>query len=177
MDDDEVKPSDHVIPLPMPHGWPQPGTATIAHAMNSRVTSGNAVQCTATSKGTGLQCRRLAVRGAVVCVVHGAAEGTPARAKAGERLVAEYEEWIEEAARGAMANITRILEDPEDDKVALAASRDVLDRSGFGAVRKSMNVNIDADGGLDIDAQIDNALEERARKAARREKDEGVMDV
>lgn len=169
---DEVDEELHVVPLPTVqvygHTLPAPGTATIEQARGSSVVHGKKVRCTATSKWTGEQCRQWAVNGATICYVHGAAEGTPARAKASERILAEYEEWLEDATRKAMVGVSDILENPEDQKVLLSAAKDVLDRAGHGAVKKSMSINVD----MDVDAEIEGLL---ARGSA--PKDEGVLDV
>lgn len=173
MDDEERTPTNedlHVIPLPpRVNQYPLPamGHATIENARGSSVTHNRYVRCTAHSKWTGNQCRKWAVNGSTVCYIHGAAIGTPARIKADERISAQYEEWLEEVTLRSMDGISDILENPEDQKVLLSAAKDVLDRAGHSAVKKTLNMNAQ----VDIDAEIEELM------AKGHGPDQEVMDV
>jgi hypothetical protein len=90
--------------------------------------------------------------------VHGAAQGSSARRKADERTRDEYRDRLYEIADKAISGIERILENPEDDKVLLAASKDVLDRVGLGAVQKNLNLNADVDAGVNVDDEIEGLV-------------------
>lgn len=83
----------------------------------------NAVQCTATAKSTGEQCRRLATLGATVCVRHGAAAGQVRRAAARRVAAAKTAERVE----GAFAELmTEMGYDPADttiDRVVVLGRR------------------------------------------------------
>jgi hypothetical protein len=53
--------------------------------------------------------------------------------------------------------LDEVMEDA-DDKIRLAAAKDVLDRTGHGAVRKSeVNLSVTS-GGVDVDAEIERRL-------------------
>lgn len=62
----------------------------------------------------------------------------------------------------AMSRIEQIIDNPEDDKIGLAAAKDLLDRAGHGAVNKNLNINAEVNAGMDIDEQIEQMLVRRA---------------
>jgi hypothetical protein len=66
--------------------------------MSTMLSVGNSsrkLKCKATSKRSGVRCRRWAVNGTTVCPMHGAAKGTPARVKAEEQLRLARDELME----------------------------------------------------------------------------------
>ncbi len=79
-------------------------------------------QCTAMSKHTGTQCRRMAMRGLRVCVVHGGATKA-ARTKAAERI---------SAATGYAADmLVEFMANPDVDvNLRTRIAQDLLDRGG-----------------------------------------------
>jgi hypothetical protein len=81
-------------------------------------------QCHATCKATGMPCRRQAIAGATVCRVHGAA-APQVKEAARVRLLA-----LVDPALGVLARAIKPRR--KLDNLALAASRDVLDRAGIG---------------------------------------------
>ncbi|WP_336646275.1 hypothetical protein [Microbacterium sp. USHLN186] len=79
-------------------------------------------QCTAHSKHTGEQCRRFAMRGLRVCVVHGGAT-RQAKAKAAQR--------IQEASGYAADLLVELMANPDIDvKTRTQIAQDLLNRSG-----------------------------------------------
>lgn len=54
-------------------------------------------------------------------------------------------EYLQSKADRAAEIIYSIAEHGESDPVRLSASKDILDRAGYGAVEKSMNVNVDVE--------------------------------
>lgn len=64
----------------------------------------------------------MAIKGGTVCIMHGGA-APQTRAKALERLQAMVPK--------AISSIESLIEDADSDGVRLAASRDVLDRTGY----------------------------------------------
>lgn len=76
-------------------------------------------QCRAKAKATGERCRRQALMGATVCIVHGGA-APQVKAKARERVQA--------LVHPAITRLSSLLES-DDERIALAAVRVVLDRS------------------------------------------------
>jgi hypothetical protein len=84
-------------------------------------------QCTASSKQSGERCRRAAIQGGFVCVTHGG--GAPqVKLSATDRLATFVDP--------ALTELIRIVQNGESDSVKLAAVKDVLDRTGYGAVSK-----------------------------------------
>jgi hypothetical protein len=81
--------------------------------------------CIATAKSTGQLCRSPAVTGATVCIKHGAAKGTPARAKAERRNLTEL------VGPALMKLHDLVLDDGTPPAVLLAAIRETLDRTGY----------------------------------------------
>lgn len=79
-------------------------------------------QCIAHSKASGQQCRRLAMRGLRVCVVHGGATRA-ARAKAAER--------IQQASGFAADLLVEFMASPEQDvQLRTRIAQDLLNRAG-----------------------------------------------
>ena len=72
------------------------------------------------SDGSGTLCSRWAIRGGTVCPMHGAS-APQVREAARRRLL--------EAADPAAAELVRLALDSPDDRVRLAACRDILDRA------------------------------------------------
>lgn len=85
-------------------------------------------RCTATSKQSQQRCKRSAILGGSVCFTHGGAAPQVQR-KARERLL--------ELVEPALVEMTKIvLNKSTPPNVKLAAIKDILDRSGLGAVQK-----------------------------------------
>ncbi len=81
--------------------------------------------CTANAKSTGQLCRAPAVKGATVCNVHGAAKGTPARAKADNLILTEL-------IGPALWRLKGLIDDKTTSgPVLISAIREVLDRTGY----------------------------------------------
>ena len=78
-------------------------------------------QCTATAKSTGKRCTQPPIHGGNVCRYHGGAAPQVIK-KARERLAD-----LVDPAIGRL----RVLVDTEDERVALAAAKDILDRNDF----------------------------------------------
>ncbi len=76
-------------------------------------------QCTATAKSTGKRCTQPPIHGGAVCRYHGGAAPQVIK-KARERLAD-----LVDPAIGRL----RVLVDTEDERVALAAAKDILDRN------------------------------------------------
>lgn len=86
-----------------------------------------AERCSATGKASGERCRKYAIRGATVCASHGGAAPQVRRAAA-ERLRALQDRAVD--------RIADVLE-TDDPKLALDASKTVLDRTGLGPSSKT----------------------------------------
>ena len=85
-------------------------------------------RCSARSKTSGGQCGQSALLGGTVCYWHGG--------KA-PQVMATAEQRIRALAEGpALARMEHLIDQADTDSVRLAAARDVLDRAGYGAVRK-----------------------------------------
>lgn len=79
--------------------------------------------CTAKSKQGNRLCKQHAIPGGTVCHYHGG--GAPqVKAKARERLAALVDP--------AITTLGRLVSQSDNDHIALAASKDVLDRTGYG---------------------------------------------
>lgn len=120
------------------------------------------VKCSATANSTGLPCQAWAVRGATVCGKHGAAIGTAARAKADQRMETAADrarQRIADAADQAAQHLVGALSSA-DEKVALKAALEVLDRNGLSAVART-EVHLQGDP-LALDRQIEQALAQLA---------------
>lgn len=103
----------------------------------------------------GEPCGLWAIKGTTACKRHGG--HTPVvRAKA-DRVVGEQVlEQLKQMVPKALARIEQIIDDPTDDKVALAAARDILDRAGHSAVHK---VEAGTPGSFDgVDQRIEDLL-------------------
>ena len=88
-------------------------------------------QCRATSKQSGLRCKKPPIPGAVVCNTHGG-KAPQVQKKARERLL--------EAADAAAAKLAELVSS-DDEAVALRAATALLDRSGHGPTTEQVNVD------------------------------------
>jgi hypothetical protein len=88
-------------------------------------------QCTAHSKRTGDRCKRAAVIGCNVCVMHGA--GAPQVRRAAALRILQL-------VSPALANLSRDLRD-KDAGVRQKATFDVLNRAGLGAIDRLQLLN------------------------------------
>jgi len=92
-----------------------------------------------------------------VCRSHGGA--LPNVRAAADAKLEEYDvkRRIDDLVPKALATMERLVTDAQDDKTALAASKDVLDRSGHGAPNK---IEVGGPGAFmhDVDAQIERIL-------------------
>lgn len=77
-------------------------------------------QCKARSKQSGQRCKRHAIHGGVVCVMHGG--GAPHVKEAARIRLAEL-------VSPAIKRLSELLRQKADRKVALGAARDILDRN------------------------------------------------
>jgi hypothetical protein len=86
-------------------------------------------QCKAHSKQTGKQCGRKAIPGGTVCRYHGGAA---------PQVIAKAEERLKALVDPAIDALADIINDPDPQARAtrLAAARDLLDRTGYGATQK-----------------------------------------
>ena len=80
-------------------------------------------RCKAKAKQTGERCKRAAILGGTVCKIHGG--GAPA-------VINKARQRIMEAADPAAARMVELMESL-DERISLAASRDLLDRAGHKA--------------------------------------------
>ncbi len=80
----------------------------------------------------GEPCRRYAIRGGVVCRVHGGAA---------PQVVANAREVLALNALNALRNILGLADDADSEQVKLTANRDLLDRAGLGA-KQSVGVEV-----------------------------------
>lgn len=99
-------------------------------------------------RSDGTPCRALAIRGGVVCYVHG---GAAPQVKLGA------EQRIRALVDPSLDRIQRTIADDNNPQLALAAARDILDRAGFKATEK-----VQSDGRVVIEVEyVDrpNALE------------------
>ena len=89
------------------------------------------------STKAGNPCRAPAVSGATVCRLHGAAKGTPAR-EAADRVL------LEQLIAPALMRLKGLVENPEtSDAVALAAIKEVLNRTDYSEVRRLTEEDIE----------------------------------
>lgn len=108
--------------------------------MSATDPKGGTIRCKAVSKARGEQCKRMAIPGGTVCRYHGGA-APQVQQKAKERLAALVDPSITRLAKLIKA---------KNEKVALGAVKDVLDRNGF---KPSVKVNPDDEGGILISWQ------------------------
>ncbi|MFL0237811.1 hypothetical protein [Mycobacterium sp. SMC-17] len=104
-------------------GAKSPTTPESAAAWDAMLAKNDAARCIAHKKN-GDQCRRLAIKGATVCLHHGGA-ARHVRAAARARL--------ENAADRLAKQLLGIAESADSEAVRLAAIRDALDRAGLKA--------------------------------------------
>ena len=96
------------------------------------------MQCKATSKQSKKRCRRKAIHGGTVCVMHGG--GAPqVKKKARERL--------KELEHPAIDRIKKTInrEGDESAAVALTASMNLLDRTGHKPIDRHQDVPVESD--------------------------------
>ena len=86
------------------------------------------VQCTARSKNSGEQCRRWAIVGGNVCIMHGG-RAPQVRAAAQLRILG--------MVSPALHALSKLIESADSDSVKLSAVKDVLDRAGLAAAHLS----------------------------------------
>lgn len=80
----------------------------------------------------GEPCRRYAIRGGVVCRVHGGAA---------PQVIANAREVLALNALHALRNLLGLADDADSEQVKLSANRDLLDRAGLGA-KQSVEVEL-----------------------------------
>lgn len=117
-----------------------------------------AVRCTNTARTTGARCKLPAVKGSEPprCNIHGVTRGSLAREQADANLALDVQARIAAMVPKAMARVEQIIDQPLDDKVALAAAKDILDRAGHGAVHKH---EVGGPGAFaDVDSDIERLL-------------------
>jgi hypothetical protein len=93
-------------------------------------------QCTATSKQSGVRCKRRPIRGGFVCKIHGG--GSP-------QVKQKAEERLREMIDPALAKLLKLVQQDKVPAVALGAVRDVLDRNQVGTEKPAapqVNVNV-----------------------------------
>ncbi len=89
-------------------------------------------RCTATSKQSGVRCKRRPIPGGAVCVIHGG--GSPqVKQKALERLMA--------LQHPAIDRLTKLIDQEQFPTVAYAASKDILDRT-MGKAAESQTITV-----------------------------------
>ena len=118
------------------------------------------VQCVHTARSTGERCRRWAIRGSTVCLKHGG-NAEHIKKKAAERIENLKAQLALAVAPHAVAKLVALMES-EDDKVALKAATEVLDRVGLTAAKHS---TVDVKHTLeptDLDRRISEVLEATA---------------
>ena len=107
-------------------------------------------QCTAKSKRSGERCRRAAIRGGSVCMMHGG-KSPQVLATARQRLALLVDP--------ALAVFEERLKDDMEPALQLTAARDLLDRTGYSAKQKVELTG--ADGGavrFDLSGLTDEEL-------------------
>lgn len=137
------------------------------------------MRCTATAKTTGKQCRRGAIHGGTVCKKHGG--GAPQVKKAAAQRLRELQHpaisrikktieaepviAIDEEGKPVMFNGRPVVIESVTPGVALAAARDVLDRTGLETAKRHINEGDSVDPGRDKLSDADLAtLIKLARK-------------
>lgn len=82
------------------------------------------LRCSATSKQKGIRCGRTAIPGGTVCRYHGGAA---------PQVMKSARERLGLLTDPAITRMEELIKQTEYPSTALAASRDILDRNGFGA--------------------------------------------
>ena len=82
----------------------------------------------------------------------------------GSRLIRndKVREYLESRSEKAAIRVVELSEQEENLAVALGASKDILDRSGYKPVDKSLNLNIDME--VEVDEELVNEYEEKLRQ-------------
>ena len=80
-------------------------------------------RCTATSTRSHKRCKKAAIKGGTVCATHGGS-APQVRNRARQRIM--------EAADPAAARMVQLI-DSDDERISLAASKDLMDRAGHKA--------------------------------------------
>jgi hypothetical protein len=88
-------------------------------------------RCKAKSSRTGVQCKQWAIHGGEVCITHG---GSAPQVKAAAAL------RLSGLVDPSIAVLAKTLKNDKRPELALNAAKDVLDRSGLGAVHKLEDV-------------------------------------
>jgi hypothetical protein len=117
--------------MPPSRGPAAPGHASIRRHPMRR---GHPMCCTAVSKQTGQPCGQPAKIGMSVCHYHGGASPNAIEAAA---------ERIRRLAEGPALDRMERLIDSEQDSVALATARDLLDRAGYGVKQAGTTTAVD----------------------------------
>lgn len=91
--------------------------------------------CTATSKQSGVRCKRRPIRGGAVCAMHGG-KAPQVKAKALERLMALQDP--------AITRLAELIEQKEFPSTAMAAIKDALDRT-MGKPSESVSMDVSGD--------------------------------
>lgn len=130
-----------------------------------------AIKCTA-KKRNGEPCNRWALRGGLVCQVHGG--NLPVVKKAAEQRVAEAREAIIELVPKAVRRLETSLE-AESETVVLAAAKEILDRAGMVVVRRSEVKEERAVHPQEV--ALDEVIRELVRRKARELTGETVLEA
>ncbi|WP_412475542.1 hypothetical protein ACK8HH_03630 [Gordonia sp. LUNF6] len=132
-------------------------TPEAAAKWDAMLEENDSARCVAHKK-TGERCRRLAIKGATVCRVHGGASGHVRRA-ARARLEMAADRMAKELLKIAVS-------DEAPDHVKLAAIKDALDRAGLSA-KTAVEVSVDPkpfEGILEAVMSGGSRAESRARR-------------
>ncbi len=107
----------------------------------------------------GLPCGNRGVKGTVPpkCTAHGGGKPQVA-AQAEANLERAFSEQLGDLVPKAMRVLEEVLDESSDDKVRISAARDILDRAGHGAVKKSQVDMTVTSGGVDVDDDIERML-------------------
>ena len=85
------------------------------------------MQCSAKSKQSQKRCKRHAIPGGSVCIIHGGGAA---------QVIAKARQRILEMVDPALARLGQVIRDPESEASSVRAARDVLDRAGLKPVDK-----------------------------------------
>lgn len=77
---------------------------------------------------------------------------------------AKIQAYLEEKAEKASENIYNLANDAENEAVRLNANKDILDRAGFKAVDKSVNLNVTANVTDPLALELAQKYEEELKK-------------